>query len=184
MIGSRIISPDADESDPLPEGAREMISSPYRSYAWEALMDAQKAGEDITYVEALRRGEELASNDLRLQSRRYLIPAQHDPRLTTGHADVVYYMRMDRLVKIGTSTNIRSRVNSIGPQGVMAVERGGNDVETARHRQFAALHSHLEWFHLGDELAEHIHATRAAFAKTEGMTVEEWLAAHSVRGYA
>jgi len=97
------------------------------------------------------------------------------------HPPIVYYMRMSTLVKIGTSTNIRARVEAIGPQGVIAVEAGDYALEAARHQQFVQHHSHREWFHLADELAEHVAALRQAWHASTGQTTEEWLTERGVR---
>lgn|GEM_PF-3708184 len=102
----------------------------------------------------------------------------------TVHEPVVYYMRMDRLVKIGWTINIRTRVESLGPQGVLAIEFGGRDQERIRHKQFMDHHSHLEWFWLRDALPAHIVELRETFEQETGHTTEAWLASHGVRSTA
>jgi hypothetical protein len=97
------------------------------------------------------------------------------------HMPIVYYMRMDRLVKIGTTTNLALRVETIGPQGVLAVEDGDRQVESQRHQQFVASHSHREWFHISAELGQHIGDLREAWEARYGQTVEEWLSCYGVR---
>lgn len=101
-----------------------------------------------------------------------------------AHAPVVYYMRMDRLVKIGTTVNIAGRVATIMPQGVVAIEYGSYDVEKERHRQFASDHSHGEWYWIRDALWDHISALRDRFPDVSGRTVEEWLDLHQARSTA
>jgi hypothetical protein len=96
-----------------------------------------------------------------------------NPRL---HDPIVYYMRMSDLVKIGTSSHIAARLATINPQGVMAIEFGGYDVEARRHQQFAEHRAHGEWFHLCEEIGTHIAAVRERFRDAAGCTVEEWLA--------
>jgi len=98
----------------------------------------------------------------------------------TTHESVVYYMRMDRLVKIGMTTNICARVGAIMPQGVLAVEWGGRLKEHERHVQFAGCHSHLEWFWMREPLWEHIVGVRAKFEAEQGVSTEAWLAEHHV----
>lgn len=73
-----------------------------------------------------------------------------------SHEPIVYYMRLGDLVKIGTSTNLRSRRNTINPQEVMAVEKGGRDHEQGRHQEFKELRVHGEWFRLEEPLVSHI----------------------------
>ncbi len=75
--------------------------------------------------------------------------------------EVVYYVRYDRRVKIGTSRNPRQRLASIRHDELLAFERGGRRVEQQRHRDFAAVREGGEWFTLSPELAAHIDALRA-----------------------
>jgi len=100
----------------------------------------------------------------------------HHEELAHGvHDHVVYYMRMDGLVKIGTSKNIRSRIATLRPQGVWAVEHGSYDLEHRRQNQFAEDHSHGEWFHLSSALWDHIADLRSR-RHMDGLLVDEWLA--------
>lgn len=68
---------------------------------------------------------------------------RHIPIYTSSqrHEPVVYYMRLGSLVKIGWSTNIRTRMDNLTGQGVMALEPGGSELEHRRHKQFADLHN-------------------------------------------
>jgi hypothetical protein len=75
--------------------------------------------------------------------------------------DVVYYMRIGDRVKIGMTTNLRSRLEAINPEELLAIEKGGRTVEAARHKQFADLHTHGEWFRLEGVLVEHIERLRS-----------------------
>lgn len=70
--------------------------------------------------------------------------------------EVVYYLRYDRRVKIGTSRRPRQRLSSIRHDELLAFERGGRDVEQARHREFAAIREGGEWFTLTPQLRAHI----------------------------
>lgn len=70
--------------------------------------------------------------------------------------DVVYYMRIGNRVKIGTSTNLVERLKALNPEELMVTEPGGPDTERSRHRQFADLRTHGEWFKLEGPLLEHI----------------------------
>lgn len=65
-------------------------------------------------------------------------------------------MRLGDLVKIGTSTNLSERCKALNPQEVLATEPGDALVERRRHRQFAPLRVHGEWFRMAPELLEHI----------------------------
>jgi hypothetical protein len=102
----------------------------------------------------------------------------HDYR----HDPIVYYMRMDRLVKIGTTTNILMRTGTIMPMGVLAVEWGTHLLERHRHGMFWDHHSHGEWFWMHDALWAHIADLRDGATANLGMTVEDWLAKHGVTG--
>lgn len=88
------------------------------------------------------------------------VPMQRKPNARFAEFDdlgeVVYYIRIGNRVKIGTSTNLRQRLADLNPEEVMALERGGRTVEMRRHRQFASLRTHGEWFRLEGELAQFI----------------------------
>jgi len=85
-----------------------------------------------------------------------------DPELPLPRVDVVYYIRFDRRVKIGTSRRPRQRLASIMHDELLAFERGGRAVEQQRHREFASVRGGGEWFTLTDELRAHIAGLRAA----------------------
>lgn len=72
------------------------------------------------------------------------------------HEPVVYYVRRDGLVKIGTTRQLRTRLSAIKPDALLAAEPGGRAVERARHEQFAADRISSEWFRMSDALAAHI----------------------------
>lgn len=80
-----------------------------------------------------------------------------DGELAPPRVDVVYYVRYDDRVKIGTSANPRQRLAAIWHDDVLAFERGGRALEQARHARFAAdRYPRTEWFRLSDDLARHI----------------------------
>lgn len=94
--------------------------------------------------------------------RQHAKPAHHRrPRATspTGTA-VVYYMRLGNRVKIGTTTNLATRMASINPEEVLALEPGGHALEHLRHRQFADLRTKGEWFKYQGKLVDHIASIR------------------------
>ena len=84
-----------------------------------------------------------------------------DPDLPLPRVDVVYYIRFDARVKIGTSRRPRQRLSSIRHEELLAFERGDRSVEQQRHREFAAVREGGEWFTLTDELRFHITALRS-----------------------
>ncbi|MCS3842581.1 GIY-YIG nuclease family protein [Microbacterium sp. AK031] len=79
-----------------------------------------------------------------------------DSDLPLPRIDVVYYLRFDRRVKIGTSMRPRQRLASIRHDELLAFERGGRSVEQERHRQFSALREGGEWFTFTNELEVHV----------------------------
>lgn len=84
-----------------------------------------------------------------------------DSDLPLPRIDVVYYLRFDRRVKIGTSMRPRQRLASIRHDELLAFERGGRALEQQRHREFADIREGGEWFTLTRELGSHIQALQA-----------------------
>lgn len=75
--------------------------------------------------------------------------------------DVVYYLRLQNQVKIGTTNNPHGRFAALPHDEVLAFERGGRALEQRRHAQFAEHRiPRTEWFHANDALEEHIVALR------------------------
>ncbi len=105
----------------------------------------------------------------RVERARLFVPKKRT------HPPVVYYMRMDRLVKIGTTTSIGNRVSVLSPQGVLALEWGSYDLEKERHQEFEAHHSHAEWYWLRDDLLDHVIGLRQKPKFSGSLTLDEWL---------
>jgi hypothetical protein len=103
-------------------------------------------------------------------------PEVFGPIGPASHPPVVYYMRLDAIVKIGFTTRLGRRLMDINPQGVLAVEWGARRMEMQRHNDFAAQHIHGEWFRFGPELAAHVVDVRSAFETDMGCSTEAWLA--------
>ena len=83
-----------------------------------------------------------------------------DDDLPLPRIDVVYYLRYDRRVKIGTSRRPRQRLASIRHDELLAFERGDRALEQSRHREFAELREGGEWFTLAAPLDVHVAALR------------------------
>ncbi|QAY74054.1 GIY-YIG nuclease family protein [Agromyces protaetiae] len=84
-----------------------------------------------------------------------------DDELPPPRVDVVYYVRFDDRVKIGTSSNPRARIAALPHHEVLAFELGGRVLERARHARFAAHRiPGTEWFERSPELDEHVAALR------------------------
>lgn len=86
----------------------------------------------------------------------WLFGTSPDHDLPRPIIEVVYYIRYDRRVKIGTSRRPRQRLASIRHEELLAFERGGRDVEQARHLEFAECREGGEWFTLIPGLGSHI----------------------------
>ena len=113
------------------------------------------------------------STDRTPRREAWKVLTQADPSLR--HAPVVYYLRFDRLVKIGTTGNIHQRMTQIQNEGLLAVEYGSVTLERERHRQFTSSHYTGEWFTLDEALGAHIVELRSRFEQEQGLTVEAWL---------
>jgi hypothetical protein len=72
----------------------------------------------------------------------------------------VYFMRRERLIKIGTTTNLKQRAQQVNAQ-VLARIPGSYTEETQLHERFAALRRHGEWFEPGPDLVDLINRIRA-----------------------
>lgn len=78
-----------------------------------------------------------------------------DADLPRPRIEVVYYLRWDARVKIGTTADPRRRLAVIWHHELLAFEPGGRALERARHEQFAHLREGGEWFRADPELREH-----------------------------
>lgn len=73
---------------------------------------------------------------------------------------VVYYLLFGDRIKIGTTTDLDSRLKVIPHDQVLAVEPGGHALERERHAQFAAHRLNGEWFAAHAALWEHVRGVR------------------------
>ena len=76
----------------------------------------------------------------------------------TPVSEVVYYVQFADRVKIGYTSNLVSRLTAIPHDRVLAVERGGREVERLRHEQFATARIRGEWFQATPDLLAHCEA--------------------------
>jgi hypothetical protein len=87
-----------------------------------------------------------------------------EERERLARAGLVYYARQPSgLIKIGTSTKVRSRVRQIErDEGcslvILATEPGGRRMESQRHGEFKDYRVKGEWFKPGARLLRWIHA--------------------------
>lgn len=89
-----------------------------------------------------------------------------DPELSRPRIDVVYYIRWNDRIKIGTSNNPRQRLRALWHDELLAFERGGREQERTRHLEFADLREGGEWFTADSRLLDHAAALRG--------TTEPW----------
>lgn len=89
------------------------------------------------------------------------------PLQPTGRGvSVVYYVRIGKLIKIGHSSDLRTRIRFYPPDcELMAMEHGGRELEMERLAQFRDhLSMREEWFTPSDELLDHIERLAAMSA--------------------
>ncbi|MHA7262198.1 GIY-YIG nuclease family protein [Arthrobacter sp. TMN-37] len=80
-----------------------------------------------------------------------------DDDLPPPRVDVVYYIRFQDRIKIGTTANPRQRLTRLWHDEVLAFERGDRLTEHRRHEQFAAWRlGRSEWFAPALPLVRHI----------------------------
>lgn len=79
--------------------------------------------------------------------------AKPDPR------SLVYFMRRERLIKIGTTIHLARRAQALNA-AVLATIPGSYSEEAQLHRRFSSLNAHGEWFQPGQELLDFINAIR------------------------
>jgi len=80
-----------------------------------------------------------------------------NPDNVPPRVDVVYYIRFDDRIKIGTSANPRQRLATLRHDELLAFERGNRQLEQRRHAQFGRdRFARTEWFAMNDDLASHI----------------------------
>jgi hypothetical protein len=98
-----------------------------------------------------------------------------DPGLPMPRVDVVYYLRLDERVKIGTTANPRQRFGALTHEEVLAFEPGDRTVERQRHAEFAGDRlGTSEWFALTPSLRAHI--TTVAGGRDPWHVHARWLA--------
>lgn len=80
-----------------------------------------------------------------------------DPDVPRPRIDVVYYLRLGERVKIGTTFAPRQRFAALPHDELLALERGGRELERVRHAEFAADRlGTSEWFALSRPIRAHV----------------------------
>jgi hypothetical protein len=90
-------------------------------------------------------------------------------RLAETAESVVYFLRRrDGRIKIGRTSQLRTRVQTLqcehGPLVLLATEPGGKDRERELHQQFAFCHWQGEWFVPSTALCDYIDAVNESVA--------------------
>lgn len=161
-----------DEYEDRLDAGRQFLANPAMNWINDYLTYAQDLGFDPNDPDIQRRATAAGERAYeRTQVHTYVDPRRHEP--------IVYYMKMGNLVKIGTSTNIAVRLETLHPERLLAAEMGGYQIEAERHRRFAADRNHGEWFRVTAELAAHMLCVREEFEKLVGRTLDAWLAERS-----
>jgi hypothetical protein len=107
-----------------------------------------------------------------------------DGELPPPRVDVVYYLRFDDRVKIGTTANPRQRLGAIWHDDLLAFERGDRRLERRRHEEFAdERFDRTEWFRFSERLREHIEVVRGGGAEEPWDRYTRWISeAVALRG--
>jgi hypothetical protein len=83
--------------------------------------------EAIVVANYLERTEEQAEHKVEVKAAKR---GNREP-------SVVYYARIGDYIKIGYTTRLRDRLNTLRVDGLLAIEPGNADLERARHHQFS-----------------------------------------------
>lgn len=95
--------------------------------------------------------------------------AAHERTKTREDTDVVYYVQVGDLIKVGTTSNMKRRLRAYPPNAVvLATEAGSFIRETERIEQFGEyLAGRREWFTAGPRLMAHIDGLRQSTCTTD-----------------
>jgi hypothetical protein len=145
--------------NPALEALLELVSmdSPYFGTAMREVRNLKQLGVELTPDIARKIGERCIG----YAKREAELAAMRAAPVPPPVGAVVYYARLSDRVKIGTTTCLAQRMQSINPEELLVTESGGVALERRRHRQFSHLRTHGEWFRLEGALAEHIEKLRA-----------------------
>jgi len=129
-------------------------------------------GRDVEYKAGLMRrkalGETLSEEEQAILDAAEAARLAASARLATGHSRAehealskVYFMRHDRIIKIGYSIDPQKRAQSLADAAILATEPGHRQLEEALHAKFGHLRLHGEWFSPGPDLIKYINKLRA-----------------------
>lgn len=173
-------------------GARHIPSSsdPVFPHFTSVVADWMQAGIEMT-DELMAAAVKLATAQVQRAEERAAVEARHEERRieaaravpqpgSYGDAPggVVYYVRRDKFVKIGTTTQLQDRMRSLMPDEVLAIEPGSYALEGQLHLRFAHLRvsPSCEYFHRDADLDAHIARVVAkAGPPPKGLTMTDFL---------
>lgn len=141
-------------------------SDPAFPHVAKMLEEMRSAGihlDEATVVIAIKLGEQRHSRDVAAATGRAATAAAMATTYSSHRqSPIVYYIRRGDVIKIGTTTNPRSRFKNLMPDEILAFESGGRKEEAARHEQFGSCRVTMkgEYFHPAEKLMEHIAALR------------------------
>jgi hypothetical protein len=127
-----------------------------------ATLDVIREAERAREVENLAL-DEIHRESLQMRERWAAEDAARNERYASQ--SVVYYVRLGGCIKIGTTTNMKMRMNTLMPDEILATEPGTRELEQMRHKQFAGLRVRGERFLADPELLSHIQMIRAHFGE-------------------
>lgn len=121
----------------------------------------------ICYEHGMQVARHYEAEIVLMSARRLAEEAEHaievqEVKRGNREPSLVYYARIGDYIKIGYSTRLRNRLNSLRVDELLAVEPGAFDLEQQRHREFGADRMDLrrENFRPSDALLAHIAALR------------------------
>ncbi|MEU0752016.1 GIY-YIG nuclease family protein [Streptomyces albogriseolus] len=136
-----------------------------------ALCEVHRIEVALTVVPALLRDQLVAAQTTattpapRMDLIATARAAKLDALLDGVHDSVVYFLANGGRVKIGYTTNLRSRLASLAlrSDAVLLVLHGGPELERALHARFSAYRNDsTEWFELSPEIFKYIAAPHPA----------------------
>lgn len=144
-------------SDPAFQFFLEVVVE-WRTADVEFNADLTAAAVQVARLRAQKAAKERADRAVREARAAELAVIPPPGAFGDAKGGVVYYARRGNWVKIGTTTNLRARMQDVMPDEVMAVEPGSYRLERELHYAFAdiRLDSSCEYFRLTDKLRDHI----------------------------
>lgn len=155
--------PDEDtvgSTEPLRDADLVDVDDPAYGFICRAALELERYGFDPSdpdiAARAIAVGRERYRGDIPGDLARRFAAEYESMPPPPPRPEFVYYMRIGNRIKIGWTTNLTERLKAINPEELVATEEGGRKLEKRRHRQFADLHTHGEWFRMEEPLISHI----------------------------